>query len=370
VHRSSLLRLAVSVLAVALALPVTPAALAGDDDPSAPAPAEPTLAALIGQKLVVRMDGPTPSVALLGRVQRGEIGGIVLFGSNLTTQAALVAAVDALEAAAAAGGQPPLLIMADQEGGGIRRIPWAPPASSARAMGANGRTTVIETRGRRAGTALLASGVNVDLAPVADVPSSTDSFMYRARRTFSFGVRRTGRLALAFARGLASAGVIATVKHFPGIGRVRLDTDRFVQTVTASRSALAADLSPFRRAIAAGVPMIMLSNATYTAYDPDNAAGWSPAIATTLLRQTLGFTGVSITDSLSGTAHARGVPARELAAAAARAGTDMVMLTGDEASTARAFDYLLAEAASGSIPVSTLGASYDRILALKATLGP
>ena len=68
------------------------------------------------------MDGTTPSAGLIGRVQRGEVGGIVLFGFNISTKSALIAAISKLRAAAA-GGQPPLFIMVDQEGGTVRRIP-------------------------------------------------------------------------------------------------------------------------------------------------------------------------------------------------------------------------------------------------------
>jgi beta-N-acetylhexosaminidase len=98
------------------------------------------------------------------------------------------------------------------------------------------------------------------------------------------------------------------------------------------------------------------------------AAGWSRAIAVTLLRQELGFTGVTITDSLDGTALARGLSTRLLAVRAARAGTDMILLTGSEASTRAAYATLLSDAQDGSIPKATLRASYDRILALKTGL--
>jgi Glycosyl hydrolase family 3 N terminal domain len=115
----------------------------------------------------------------------------------------------------------------------------------------------------------------------------------------------------------------------------------------------------------------MLSNATYAAYDSANAAGWSPAISVGLLRNTLGFTGVTITDSLSGTAAARGVSATSLALRAAKAGTDMILLTGSEAATKASYAALLTAAQDGTIPLATLQASYDRILALKATVaGP
>ena len=103
---------------------------------------QPTLAQLIGQKLVVRMEGTTPSADLLGRIQRGEIGGVVLFGSNLTTRDGLIALTAELHAAAQAGGQPRFLIAVDQEGGSVKRIPWAPPTLSAPAMGRIGSASV------------------------------------------------------------------------------------------------------------------------------------------------------------------------------------------------------------------------------------
>jgi beta-N-acetylhexosaminidase len=355
-------RLLVLIVIGGLFLPAVPTASA--------VTAEPTIAQLIGAKLVVRMNGTTPSATLLTRVRLGEVGGIVLFKAfNITTQAALVAATAKLQAAATAGGWPPLLIMADQEGGDIRTIPWAPTSYSARAMGANGSTTFVRGKGHATAIGLLASGVNVDLAPVADVAFGTSGFMYLAGRTFSTSSSKVSRLAPAFALGLADRGVVATMKHFPGIGRVPLNTDRYVQTVTATRAQLASDLAPFKAAIADHVPMIMLSNATYTAYDTASAAGWSHTIGTNLLRDLLGFTGVTITDSLNGTAAARGVSSTTLAYRAARAGTDMIMITGTESSTAAQFDYLVAKAGAGLIPLDRLQASYDRILTLRASLG-
>ena len=138
--------------------------------------------------------------------------------------------------------------------------------------------------------------------------------------------------------------------------------------IKATQAALAPGLLPYRAAIGHAIPLIMLSNATYTAYDPANAAGWSSAISTTLLRQGLGFTGVSITDSMDGTAFSRGVADRVLAVRAAMAGTDLILLTGSEGVTAGVYATLLADATDGSIPTGTLAASYDRILALKAHL--
>ena len=352
--------------APATAAPAALANLAVVGSASGAAAVTPTIAQLIGQKLVVRMEGTTPSAALLGRIQRGEVGGVILFCSNITTADALVTLTAQLHAAAAAGGQPPLLIAVDQEGGAVKRIPWAPPTLSPPQMGALASTSIARVQGAETGAALRGLGIDVDLAPVADVPASTSSFMYRARRTWSFDASRTAWLATAFAQGLMLRSVAPTMKHFPGIGYATTNTDTTVVKITASRTALAPGLLPYRRAIASHVPLIMLSNATYPAWDPVHAAGWSPAIVGTLLRRDLGFTGVTITDSLDGTASVRGISVRRLAAAAARAGTDMILTTGSEAGTAAVYAYLVEQATAGSIPLAALRASYARIVALKA----
>jgi beta-N-acetylhexosaminidase len=334
----------------------------------ASAASTPSLAKLIGQKLIVRMQGTTPSASLLARARAGQIGGVILFGANVVSPAQVAALTAQLQAAAAAGGQPPLLIATDQEGGAINRIPWAPPTISPPQMGVIGLTSTARQQGTETGQALLGLGIDCDLAPVADVPKSTSSFMYQEGRTWSFDPTVTATLSNAFARGLRNAGEIPVMKHFPGIGRATQDTDSSVVTIKAMQSTLAPGLEPYQTAIARGLPMIMLSNATYTAYDPVNGAGWSRAIVKGLLRDQLGFRGVTITDSLSGTAKARGIPVSRLAIRAAIAGTDMILVTNSEASTQKTYDTLVAAARAGQIPRTRLLAEYNRILALKSTL--
>ena len=346
--------------------------------PTAPPTAQPTatpspspttpIAQLIGQKLVIRMDGTTPSADLLSRIRRGEVGGVILFGANITTPAALTALTGKLHAAAVAGGQPPLLIAVDQEGGTTSRISWAPPTLSAPQMGHDGRAATARSQGASTGVALVGLGIDIDLAPVADVPASSASFMQRDGRTFSSDATLTALLADAFASGLESAGVIPTMKHFPGIGFATQNTDSVVVRIKASTASLAPGLQPYQTAIGHDLPLIMLSNATYTAYDAANAAGWSAAITQTLLRQQLGFSGATITDSLDGTAFARHLSDDVLAVRAAKAGTDLILVTGSEATSAGIYTTLLADATDGTIPTTLLEASYERILALKARL--
>jgi beta-N-acetylhexosaminidase len=361
------------LLASLLLMPIN-AARAASHGPieasTSPTTAAASAAQLVGQKLMVAMQGTTPSADLLGRVRRGEIGGVILYGSNIRSATQLAALTAALRQAAVQGGQPPLLISTDQEGGSVKRVAWAPPTLSPPQMGALGSASTATSQGKATGIVLACAGINNDLAPVADVPSSTASFMYQEGRTWSFDATLTATLSEAFASGLGAGHGVPTMKHFPGIGLAVANTDSSVITIKASASALAPGLRPYKRAIGHGIPMIMLSNATYTAYDDRNAAGWSRAISDGLLRQVLGFTGVSITDSLNGTAHARGLSPTSLAIRAARAGTDMILLTGPELKSKQAYASLVLAVQDGTIPLPRLQASYQRILALKARLAP
>ena len=156
------------------------------------------------------------------------------------------------------------------------------------------------------------------------------------------------------------------MKHFPGIGRATRNTDPSLVEIGASRGALESDLAPFRAAIGAGAPIVMISNASYPALD-SKPAPWSPRIQS-LLRNELGFEGVTITDALDGAAATRGRTLPSVAVLAAQAGVDLLLLTGSEASSAAAYERLVAAAAEGRIPAAALRRSYDRILALKRRL--
>lgn len=320
---------------------------------------------LVGQRLVVAMTGTFPGPDLLARVRAGEVGGVVLFGWNVRGPAQLRALTDALRAAARAGGQPGPLVAVDQEGGAVRRLPWAPPTPSARGLGRLS-PEAVRAQGRAAGQALRAAGIDVDLAPVADVPGVSDSFIAARGRAFSSDPLRVSVLALAFARGLEDAGVVAVAKHFPGLGRASTTTDVASVTVGATRAQLDSDLAPFRALVAGGVPMVMLSNAVYTAYGSKPAA-WSPAIQL-VLRRELGFGGVTITDSLDAAAATHGRSLGSAAVLAAQAGTDLLLVTGSEADSAAVYRRLVAAARARRIPRASLERSYARILALKRRL--
>ena len=344
---------ALAVLAIGLA-----AAAGASAHSAAPAP---TTRELVGQRLVVAIDGVGPSQAILARIRRGEIGGVILFGANITSPAQVRRLSASLQQAARAAGRPPLLIATDQEGGSVRRLPWAGPDLAPSDLGSLG-TARIRDEARRAGLALRAVGIGVDLAPVADVPGP-GSFMAAERRTLGTSAPAVGRAVAAFGRGLSDARVVATVKHFPGIGAATRNTDRSAVVIDSPRSALESGWSPFRAAIAAGVPLVMLSNASYPALDAKPAA-WSARVQA-ILRGPLGFRGVTITDALDAAAATRGRDVASVAVLSAQAGVDLLLVTGNEGTSARVFDRLARSAEQGRIPAASLRRSYDRILALK-----
>ena len=218
------------------------------------------------------------------------VGGVILFPASSTTLSHVRASVSRMQRAAHAGHNPTLLVAIDQEGGLVKRLPAGPPDLSAPQMGAAGSPKLAQSQGRATGRFLRGVGINVDLAPVLDVPGSSDSFI--APRAFSSSPQVVGEMGSAFAVGLTDADVASTAKHFPGLGLATANTDQATSIVNATTRQLAPGLVPFGQAINQGIPLVMLSTAIYPAFDPDHAAALSPAIVGGVLREQLGFRGV------------------------------------------------------------------------------
>ena len=283
---------------------------------------------LAGQRLVVRTDG-TPDEALLRRARAGEIAGVIVFPGEGVAEQAIEAGMRDLQRAAAAGDQPPLIVATDQEGGLVKRFPAAPPLRSPYDIGRNGDAGDARLEGQATGSFLSGIGINTDLAPVLDVPSTPDAVI--AFRSFGDEPEEVARLGTAFAGGLAQERVLATAKHFPGLGRSPLDTDLSPSEVSGSRRELRDDLFPVRAAIAKGIPMVMLASAKYPGLGADGPAAFEPAIAQRLLRGELGFEGVSITDDLQAGAITGELDSVEAAERAAAAGVDLLLFAGTSA---------------------------------------
>jgi beta-N-acetylhexosaminidase len=174
----------------------------------------------------------------------------------------------------------------------------------------------------------------VNLAPVADVPPASAGAM--SSRVFAGGAEGAAERTRAAIAGMWSARLAATAKHFPGLGGAQVNTDDAATTSTA-------ELGPFRAAVDADVPLVMLSHALYPALDPKRIASQSRRVVQGLLREELGFRGVAITDSIEAAASLATGPVERAAERAVRAGVDLVLTTG-AGSALRAYRRLLATA--------------------------
>lgn len=327
-----------------------------------PVPSSP--AKLLGQRIMVGMTGTTPSPALLKAARAGQVGAVILFGSNIVSRAQTVALTGNLQRAAAGGGNPKLLIAVDQEGGQVKRLPAGPPYLSPPQMAATDNLRVASRQGLVTATYLKRWGINIDLAPVSDVPTFRGAFIWQQGRAFSFNATKTAQFATAFALGLQSGGVAATAKHFPGLGSARTDTDFARQELTPTAAQRAAALEPYQQMIPRGVDAILLAVAGYPAYDrTGTAAALSRPIIQGLLRGRLKFGGVTITDSLAApTGHSE----REAGVLAAAAGADVLLFTDSAPGELGALEQALRD---GQIRQPAAAASYRRIVALKRKLG-
>jgi beta-N-acetylhexosaminidase len=311
----------------------------------------------VGEVVMGTLASP-PTPAFLARVRAGQMSGVLLLG-HWRSAKVIASTTTALQRAACTAGEP-LLIAADQEGGAVRRLPWAAPTV------APARIATAAEAGSQAASAAIALaqvGIDIDLAPVADTPSSPRSFL--GTRAFSPSPSVASRLAVAFVDGLQQSGVAATAKHFPGLGYASANTDFRTVVVRAGLPALRRGLLPFRSAIDDGVQLVMVSNASYPALDPSGRpAVFSPLIVSGLLRTQLGFTGVIVSDTLTAPAALRTPHA---ATRAIEAGVDLLLFGGESASE-QAYATLAADAAGSATLRARLAASADRVEALKQWL--
>jgi beta-N-acetylhexosaminidase len=306
----------------------------------------------VGQLTISAFPGNRPPAYIRRRLRARETAGVILFGGNAGTPDEWRSLTRALQRNAHGDA----LVMVDQEGGAVRTVGWAGPMTGPSAQGSPAN---VEETTRAAARELRGVGINVNLAPVADVPAADATVM--TSRAFSDDPADVAAKTRAAIEGMRRAGLAATAKHFPGLGRADVNTDDGSATSTA-------DLPPFRAAIAANAPLIMLSHAVYPAYDVRRIASQSEAIATRLLRGRLGFDGVTITDSIE----AQAVLDRSNVATAAersiRAGVDLVLTTGS-ASWNDIYPRLLAKARRSPELRERVRSSAARVLELKRRLG-
>ncbi|NDY41682.1 beta-N-acetylhexosaminidase [Dissulfurirhabdus thermomarina] len=253
-----------------------------------------------GAVVMAGLPGPELDTATRELIRRGGVGHFILFARNAVSPGQVRDLVLALEDECRSAGLPPPLVAVDQEGGPVQRL--APPAwpalVSAAEVGASPDPAAASAaQGMAAAEVLRPAGIRLNLAPVLDLaPAGVEGVL--AGRTYGDDPAAVARAGAAYVRALQAAGVGATAKHFPGIGRVGGDPHEVRPRVEAPAEVLRAEMLPFRAAVAAGVAAVMTSHVVYPALDPDRPATFSERIARGLLREELGFEGLLLTDDL------------------------------------------------------------------------
>ncbi len=255
----------------------------------------------------------------------------------------------------------PLLVAADHEGGEVQGAPWVSEQPSAAEVGERGDPGEARRISEEIGRDLLRGGVNTDLAPVVD----TGSGAAIGSRSYGDDPALVARMGAASVEGFERAGVVSAAKHFPNHGPALEDSHVARPTVDHDmRTILESDAQPFRAAVEAGVPMVMLGHLVYPALDPEMPASLSPA-AVGLLRGELGFDGVIVTDDLIMAGARRDGTTAEAAVQAAKAGADLLMVSGPPEEQAAAYDAVVAAVESGEIPRERIDYSVERIKNIK-----
>ena len=315
--------------------------------------------------------------ALIKLVHETQIGGVIAFGGTepipqvmlnntygavvLGQPLELASILNRLQAVSAL----PLLTSSDFEWGVQMRIAGATKFPRAMAFGATGDPQLAYEAGKVVGAESRAIGVHVDFAPDADVNNNPRNPVINIR-SFGEDPARTGAMVAGFVRGLQEAGMLATLKHFPGHGDTDVDSHLGLPIVAHSRERLdAVELVPFKAGIAAGAAGVMVAHIEMPAIDPEKRpATFSPKVIGTLLRP--GFDGLIYSDSMKMAAITKMASAGEAAVRAVKAGIDVILDSPDPAAAASA---IVAAVTAGDIPRAQIEQSARRILEAKARLG-
>jgi beta-N-acetylhexosaminidase len=326
---------------------------------------------MAGTRVVYAYAGLQPPAALLSQIRAGEVGGVIFFGSNVSSLAQIRGVIKQLQKAAKASPlHLPLLLMTDQEGGQVRRLPGAPTRSEKQIGEQQNALKAASVAGSGAGKLLSSVGMNVNLAPVLDVYRTAGDFDDQFQRSYSSNPSTVAALGSAFVTAQQQQGVAATVKHFPGLGAATAseNTDERPVTLNVPLSQLrSVDEKPFRSAIAAGAKLVMSSWAVYPALDPSRPAGLSSKWIRGELRGRLGFKGVTVTDSINAGALESYGSVGHRAVLAAGAGADMVLCSqpSSGAQGLAAVQALAHAISTGRLGKSANQSALTRIIALR-----
>ena len=276
-----------------------------------------------GHVVMVDIEGTVLDTDTANFLRTHEIRGVCLFRKNLVNATQLRQLTADLREAMG----PHALIGIDQEGGSVARITFLPQAPSAMALGAIGDEAIAAQVGAAVSRGLRSMGINWNFAPVIDVNNNPANPVI-AERSFGADPDHVARMAGAWMRGALQEGVACCVKHFPGHGDTHMDSHHALPTVDKTLAELESlELRPFR-ALADEAPSMMTAHIVYPQIDPEHPATLSAKVLDGILRQSIGYRGVVITDALMMKAvydrygHARS------SVMALQAGADMVLAQG------------------------------------------
>jgi beta-N-acetylhexosaminidase len=335
---------------------------------------DPALIRLADAILIPAFPGPAAPGWALRALERG-LAGVTLFGPNIAGPEQVTALTEELRAAAGrapgmAGAGP--LIAIDEEGGDVTRVAYADgsPYPGNAALGAVDDVALTRDVYQAMGTDLASLGINLDLAPCADVLGSADSPAV-GTRSFGTDTALVARHTAAAVAGLQGAGVAACAKHFPGHGRTGTDTHLAVATIEGGLDELRRrDLPPFAAAIKAGTAAVMPSHLRVPELTGDLPATVSEAALLGLLRGELGFTGVIVSDALEMKATRDLFGIAQAAVLAVAAGIDLLCLgrDGHQGDYVAVRDALVAAVRDGTLAGERLEEAADRVAGLRGGL--
>jgi beta-N-acetylhexosaminidase len=343
----------------------------------APAPAQPvdqrpapmSLDMAVGQMMAASFGGPNITDGLRHLILDQKVGTVLIFGDNFTDAASLGRLTAELQAIGRDAGLPaPLLVAIDEEGGRVMRVhDGVAPLPSQLELGAGGPDGVRQAVAATA-AGLHALGIQLDLAPVADLRTNPADRVI-GDRSYGGNPSVVGPLVAAAVSGLHDGGVGATLKHFPGLGGAAGDPHSAIPTDGESLAQWDATQGlSFQAGIDAGADAVMTTALVVPGLDPTaTPAVFSRAVVTGLLRDRLHFQGVIVTDGLGmgGITTLYGLP--DATIAAVRAGNDLVLLnSADAAYQASAIEALKQQVRTGIIPMEQVQASAARVIALRA----
>lgn len=294
-----------------------------------------TLRDQVGQLMMVSVPADDPASGA-GLVQAQGVGGVFLVGRSAAGLAATRAGVRRLQQLVHGPTGVPLHVAVDQEGGLVQTLtgPGFSTIPSARSQGSEA-TSALFNRTRAWAAELYSAGITLDLAPVADTVAREQRNLNppigASRREYGSDPAAVATRVATVVDGMRAAGLGATLKHFPGLGRVRANTDTSTAAVDPITSRMDPNLTPFRAGIAAGAAAVMVSSASYPKLDRDRLAVFSPGVIDGLLRGLLAYKGLVLSDDLGHALAVQGVSPGERAVAFVAASGDVVLnlSTGD-----------------------------------------